>query len=343
MTQDSEMAGTKDDGIDMLPWLNAHCEHLRAMMRRGHAPQALLIHGPPGTGRRHLGLWLASELLGVPFGRLARVVQTIADEEAPPDSAHPDLLVIRPLPEKDSVSIEQVRDLTGFLQLKSHQGGERVALVWPAESMTHAAANSLLKTLEEPPPSSTVILIATAPGGLPPTILSRCHRLWIGPPSRAIALAWLTARAPAANWELLLDFAGGAPLEALALHRRGAEAQMENYARDLHQLRQGRDTPVAVARRWTSVDPQLPLRWLYWDTARSVVEAATGGPAVSSRAPKKGPLQNPLKHLTIRQLQERVRDVEELYRNRTKAMNTELQLTSVLQRWYGDTAGGDKT
>jgi DNA polymerase-3 subunit delta' len=327
--------------MNVPPWLSPHCDNLRTMIERTQLPQALLIHGSPGTGRRLLGLWLASELLRVPCGSLAHLAD--GHEGAPAESGHPDLLVVQPAPEKDSISVEQVRDLTGFLQLKSHQGGERVVVAWPAESMTHAAANSLLKTLEEPPRGSVIILISTAPGGLPPTVLSRCHRLRISPPATAVALAWLAARDPDANWELLLDVAGGAPLQALALHRRGAGAQMEAYARDLHHLRQGRDTPVAVARRWASADEKLPLRWLYWQTARSVVEVATAAPAVSARARPKNLLQNPEKQLTIRQLQERVRDVEELYRNRTRSVNAELQLTSILQRWYGDASRGDGT
>jgi DNA polymerase-3 subunit delta' len=332
---------TSSRHVSVPPWLSSHCGNLRAMIERTQLPQALLIHGSPGTGRRLLGLWLGSELLRVPFGKLAHLAET--HEGGPAEAGHPDLLVVQPPPEKDSISVEQVRDLAGFLQLKSHQGGERVVVAWPAESMTHAAANSLLKTLEEPPPGSIIVLISVGPGGLPPTVLSRCHRLRIAPPATAVALAWLAARDPDANWELLLDFAGGAPLQALAWHRRGAGAQMEAYARDLHHLRQGRDTPVAVAKRWASADEELPLRWLYWQTARSMVETATAAPAVSARAQPKSPLQNPEKQLTIRELQERVRDVEELYRNRVRAVNAELQLTSILQRWYGDASGGDRT
>lgn len=332
----------KLDRTPFPPWLKSYCTDLGGMIARAQSPQGLLIHGFPGTGRRYLGLWLASQMLGIPFGRLAHLAETAVGEEPAAELAHPDLMIVQPLPDKTSISVDQIRELTGFLQLKSHQGGARVVLAWPAELMSPAAANGLLKTLEEPPPGSAIVLIATAPGQLPATILSRCHRLRVTPPATVDALAWLATHDQAANWDLLLDFAGGAPLQALALHRQGFATQAEKYTADLRHLQLRHDTPAAVAKRWANGDPEIPLRWLYRQAARSINNAALGLTPVLPHLQGNRPLQMLPKQLNMRSLLERLREVEELYRNRTRAMSLDVQIAALLQLWYGEAAAGDE-
>lgn len=339
----SENINNNTDIVSLPPWLAGHCASLGGMIARTQNPQGLLIHGSPGTGRRHLGLWLASRLLGIPVSRLPHLAEAVVGEEVDAELGHPDLMIVQPLPDKNSISVDQIRELTGFLQLKSHQGGARVVLCWPAESMTPAAANGLLKTLEEPPLGSAIVLIAAAPGQLPATVLSRCHRLRVSPPATDTALAWLATHDPAAKWDLLLDFAGGAPLQALALHRRGFTTQAQMYTEDLRHLRQRQDTPAAVAKRWANGDPELPLRWLYRQAARSVSKAVLGPTPVLSTTQGNRLLQKPPKQRNMWSLLERLREVEELYRNHARAMSLDVQLTSLLQRWYGEAAGGDES
>ncbi|NBW00321.1 MAG: hypothetical protein EBR85_01160 [Betaproteobacteria bacterium] len=75
------------------------------------------------------------------------------------------------------IRIEQIRSLSGFANVGAHRGGLRVVLVNPANRMNYAAANALLKTLEEPTENLMFILVADGLRGIPPTILSRCRRL----------------------------------------------------------------------------------------------------------------------------------------------------------------------
>jgi DNA polymerase-3 subunit delta' len=112
------------------------------------------------------------------------------------------------------IRIEQIRDLAGFLNLRSHRGRLRVALVHPAEAMNPSAANALLKGLEEPPAGAVFLLVSHRPAQLLPTIRSRCVALPVPVPPREEALKWLSAqgvREPG-RW---LAYAGGAPLLAL--------------------------------------------------------------------------------------------------------------------------------
>jgi DNA polymerase-3 subunit delta' len=316
----------------MPPWLLPHRDQLGSLVGQGKAPQALLIHGAAGTGRRHLAFWYAARLLGVPESRFARWADGELDaESAESDLAHPDFSLVVPPPEKTVIPVDAIRVLRAFLHLRSHQGGARVAVVYPADAMNPAAANGLLKTLEEPPGGSAIVLIATSPGRLPATVVSRCQHLRISTPTREAARRWLANESDTVDWDQLLDFACGAPLEARSLHRSGFAARAADYAADLQRLRERRDTPVAVAKRWARGDGDVLLRWLYLRAAAAVAEESKAGDEAGNRR-----LQSAAKPLNMRSRLSRFRDVEELYRNRARSMNLELQFTSALQRWYGD-------
>jgi len=339
----------KEKSVALPPCLTGAAAGLAALRARGQAPQALLLHGPEGSGRRDLALVHAAALLGAPPERFVALAHTPppapeGEGDAPAgerELVHPDFMLVRPPADKHTIPIAAVRTLIDFLHLRSHAGGARVVVLWPAEAMAMQAANALLKTLEEPPAGSSIILVARAVAALPPTVLSRCQRLRVPLPSRDVALAWLTAEAGEAPWEELLDLTGGAPLAALALWRTGAAEELRELRGTLDDLRRRRATPVTVARRWAAADPELALRWLYLDAARDL--AAALGVANGPDAVPKAPLQNPAKPLNMRARLERLREVEQFYRDRGRAMNAEAQFASLLLRWYGDAPAGDRS
>ncbi len=295
-------------------------------------PQALLIHGVPGSGRRFLALGYAARLLGIPAARLAGFAMLEIGADTDGDMGHADFMFLQPPPEKSSIPVEAVRELVSFLQLKSHQGGARVAVIWPADTMTTAAANSLLKTLEEPPPGGFIVLVATTPAALPATVASRCERLAVHAPGRTLALEWLRSQDDEADWGQLLDIAGGAPLRALTLQRTGFPGQVRQLAEDICQLEESRDTPVAVARRWSNYDTDLVTQWLYWLLAVAIRSAAAGSPGQA--ATQNRLLQRDGKALTMQALLQRLADVEEIRRMGPKAVRMDLQYAALLQRWY---------
>ena len=122
-------------------------------------------------------------------------------------------------PSKD-IRVEQIRSLTPWFNNATHRSGFRVALIYPAEALTHISGNSLLKVLEEPPPATIFLLVADAPDRLLPTLLSRCRRLPLATPSAAIAQAWL-AKQNINNAAAWLAASGGAPV----LAKKMAETQ----------------------------------------------------------------------------------------------------------------------
>jgi DNA polymerase III subunit delta' len=91
----------------------------------------------------------------------------------------PDFKIIEP--DGRNVKIEQIRELNRSLGYAPLAGGYRVCVVHRAEAMTSEAANSFLKTLEEPPSGNIFVLNATEPRDLLPTIVSRCQRVSFRP------------------------------------------------------------------------------------------------------------------------------------------------------------------
>jgi DNA polymerase-3 subunit delta' len=205
----------------LLPWQIAAARD--ALAHRSTWPHALLVHGPNGIGKHALALGFAQALLcetprpdGLACGHCPSCRYTISGQ-------HPDLMrleLLTPdasdgaLVEVDTITIDRVRALTEFVQLTSHRQRAKVAVIAPADRLNVAAANALLKTLEEPPPDTYLILVTEQPGRVPPTILSRCRRLAAPLPSAEEARAWL-AEQGVASPHLVLAQVGGAPLAAL--------------------------------------------------------------------------------------------------------------------------------
>ena len=173
-------------------WLAPAIASLDAARKAGRLPHALLIHDSgAGAGGDWLANWAASVALcltpdDAPCGKCAGCVRVANNQ-------HPDLTWVVPTEDSKQLRIEQVRELAQELALTSHQGGYKVGILSPADSMNRFAANALLKTLEEPPARTLLILVASQPSRLPATILSRCQKLKVRAPTQAESLEWLQA------------------------------------------------------------------------------------------------------------------------------------------------------
>jgi DNA polymerase-3 subunit delta' len=218
--------------MSALPW---HREELqRLLARRERMPHALLVTGPAGIGKAAFAKELARSLLcespasGLACGRCPschwfdqsnhpdyrEIVPEVA-EEADPEAAEGEGAK-EPGKKSLVIKIDQIRAIGDFVALTTHRAGFRVLVLRPAETLQAAAANALLKTLEEPPPATVIVLVSDRPARLLPTIRSRCQVLRLRAPARDVALAWLQ-EAGAADAAASLALAGGAPLLALAL------------------------------------------------------------------------------------------------------------------------------
>src|SRR5690606_19739146 len=157
-------------------------------------------------------------------------------ERRVPADHHPDLHLVFPEPEKRTIGIEQIRELSEALSMKGFRGGAKAAVIEPAEAMTLAAANALLKTLEEPAAQTFLLLVSHQPHRLLPTIRSRCQVLAVAPPSEQEVAAWRGV--PQAY--PVLSLAGRAPLPGAALMQPEKIRFLEELGAKFEELCQDR-------------------------------------------------------------------------------------------------------
>jgi DNA polymerase-3 subunit delta' len=159
--------------------------------------------------------------------------------------------------------IDQIRDLGAFVALVSHRGAERVVMIDPAEAMNTAAANALLKTLEEPPPAVRFILTSDRVDRLPATVRSRCRPVPVRLPPREAIERWLRSHtdAPESTIDAALAAAGGAPIEALSLLTGSGAQVREQIAAALAEIPDS--DPLEIADRLSGHDPGPVFRTLH--------------------------------------------------------------------------------
>jgi DNA polymerase-3 subunit delta' len=260
---------------------------LEAGLERGRLAPAYLFAGPDGVGRRLAALrFLEGLLLGEGGGHLGDPVlrRRLAQGN------HPDLLWVEPTyqhqgrlvpvsaAEAEGVNrrsapqlrLDQVREISRFLARSAVEAPGCLVVLEGAETMAEAAANALLKTLEEPG-DGRLILISAAPDQLLATIRSRCQRIpfvRLAPEPMAAVLAGLpagVADAPAGGDSAeLLELAAGSP-GALLHHRRQWQALPEGLAARLLGLQRDPLEALALARDLSeALDVEQQLWLLTW-------------------------------------------------------------------------------
>jgi DNA polymerase-3 subunit delta' len=307
-----------------LPWLAEHQQHFSDAIAADRCPHALLIYGGQGTGRRELARSIVEQRLG---GPLDNNEQHPDFREVIPEIDNPDFVPKAGRKPKRSIGVDQARDVIEFLRLTSHQRGFKVVAIFAADRMTIAAANSFLKTLEEPPSNTLIIVVCEKITSLPATIVSRCQHIRVAPPSSELGVEWLRQQKPEIDWQGLLEFCGNAPLFARDLEQSGFIDVARGYARDLNAIQNREADPVAVARKWVKTDINLCLRWLYAQAAKIMRQQADGGNANQS----------------TEACYVYLRELNQLKRLQNGGVNMDLNLARLLFAWYGGFIGIQRT
>lgn len=194
---------------------------LRNMVKENRVPHALMLFGPPGTGKRSLGLAMAQYLACasrqehdscgvcpscVKFGKLVHpdlhfVVPTLTSQKVSKDpstelyladwrSAFEENPYLSENQWYESVGAENkqgiinVRESEGIIKklgFKPYESEYRFVLIWLPERMNQQAANKLLKQLEEPPEKTLILMVSESTERMLPTILSRTQLVHVPP------------------------------------------------------------------------------------------------------------------------------------------------------------------
>jgi DNA polymerase-3 subunit delta' len=316
----------------LLPWLEPALAQLEAARLAGSLGHAWLISGPAGIGKINFALVLALRLLRhEPHeGALApsTALAAMAARHDPTDR-HPDLHWLFPLEDKESISIDQVREVIQTFTLTAHRGGAKVILIEPAEALTTAAANALLKTLEEPTPRGYLFLVSHQPGRLPATVRSRCQHLAVRVPDAEITAEWLGV-APAVVREAQRAV-GSAPLQLAAEIQRKDDSIFSRLEADLTDLSQDRIEPHVVAQSWAKGETQLALSWLrrrLHEELRLRLANSEGSTEVT--VPAGATLHNAWRALPVRTLFDEYDRAEKLLNSQGSGLNIELALVAML-------------
>lgn len=153
---------------------------VQQVLNKNRLPHALLLAGP-----RHAGILQFAN-------RLMALRVCLSAESAPCGicqpchlllhASHPDIQYVTQETPTSPIKIDQVRELQESVYRTPQCGECRFVIIEPADRLNQAAANALLKILEEPPSHTTFILIAEQMSRLPATIMSRCQQYTFSPP-----------------------------------------------------------------------------------------------------------------------------------------------------------------
>lgn len=248
-----------------LPWHGEQWRGIAEALRQQRLHHAFLLQGPSGVGKSDFAQHTAAALLCEagerdaeqrPCGQCRSCVLVRAGN-------HPDKLVLAPKEDRSVIDVEQVRTRISELSLTPHYADRRVILVNPADGLNRSAANTLLKTLEEPPGGVVFLLLSARPAMLPATIRSRCSAIRFQAPPREQAASWLREQGfdePAAV-AAALHWNGDAPLAARQSLESDEISRCQEIVRSIEALMNGSVDPLQTAASWRADGLKRIVNW----------------------------------------------------------------------------------
>ncbi|ASD58786.1 TPA: DNA polymerase III subunit delta' [Enterobacter asburiae] len=232
------------------PWLRPHFEQLIGSYQAGRGHHALLIQALPGMGDDAL-IYAITRFLMCQQPEGHKSCGKCRGCQLMQAGTHPDYYTLEPEKSKSALGIDAVREVSEKLYEHARLGGAKVVWLKDATLLTEAAANALLKTLEEPPVKTWFFLSCRDPGRLLATLRSRCRLHHLAVPQESWALSWLEREVTTSPEGALsaLRLSSGAPAAALALLQPDVWSERETLCRALDASLNSQD--------WLSLLPAL--------------------------------------------------------------------------------------
>ena len=248
---------------------------IQQMLDKNRLPHALLFVGP-----RHAGILQFVH-------RLMAIMVCETPDKAPCAECkpchllalgtHPDIKYVRQDTATSPIKIEQIRELQESVYQTPQCGTRSIIVIEPADRLNRAAANALLKILEEPPSHTTFILIAEQLGTLPATIMSRCQQYVFSPPESFESVHQV-------------DYLSIGAFYPEASERAVLFKQCPSMMDDLSALVDKKITSCTLASKWSNYALGDLLWFLYLLTAQAIRYRLLDSPMVPPWADKIEPV-----------------------------------------------------
>ncbi|MBN1684033.1 MAG: DNA polymerase III subunit delta' [Gammaproteobacteria bacterium] len=249
--------------MTIFPWHETQWALFQKRKAAHQLPHALLFSGVEGIGKRQFADQLIQSVLcenpneqGIACSvcKHCRLIQA---------TSHPDLKIVEPEEKGKAIKIDQIRELTHFVNQTPQLGAYKFILITKAEQMNESAANAFLKTLEEPAGQSIIILITNRLMSLLATIRSRCQIVSFPIPETKMALTWLAQQnIQQQNLELLLCLAQGAPLRVLEFIEQDELSFRNSLFEQFAGLTKENSDFIAIADKWAKLNLNQILMYL---------------------------------------------------------------------------------
>lgn len=243
------------------PWQRQQWQHLLSLKIKQQMPHALLLVGYRGLGKLSFAQNLAKTLLCTQGqSESCNICRDCYLYEV---ASHPDYNLLSPQAEATAIKIDEIRRLILIANQTPQQAASKVIVIEPAEAMNMAAANALLKTLEEPPGKTHFLLVSHQLNQLPATIRSRCQIIRFSAPTFEDGCAWIKQQGKQQhNIELMLSLADHSPLLAMQLMQTTYLEQRNELLADLERLIMTNVSLVGIAEQWLKKDYKLIIKLL---------------------------------------------------------------------------------
>ncbi|KKO44220.1 hypothetical protein WG68_16400 [Arsukibacterium ikkense] len=240
---------------ELYPWLSGAFSQLQRLVANGQLAHSLVFYGAAGIGKGTLAAALAALLL-CKNRQTAGACGSCKSCLLRQAGNHADLLILHS--ETQHIGVDAIRQLSSFSHGSAQQQGNKVVIIPVADSMTEAAANALLKTLEEPPHGCFIILVTDNYPQLSATIRSRCQQWPLRAADAAQVAQWLSQQAGAQQPlpAKLLDYCQGAPLKALHLLNTNGSDSLDAALALLDDFFNGK-LELAVTCKQLDANPEL--------------------------------------------------------------------------------------
>ncbi len=269
--------------ILQMPWLQGAVDQFHQRMVNQRLPHAILLQGRAGDGAEILAQSLAKAALcnnpelGYPCNQCKSCLLHSAE-------THPDYMKLEPGGASVTIRVDDIRSLVDRFTTTAQISSRKVAVLLHAETMNTAAANALLKTLEEPPGDSLLILVTEGTKPLLPTVRSRCQPISMQSPDKAQITHWLEQRELAKGAsEALMQALDYQPLKIAQWVEEGLNKNWEHFQAILTGVAGSQLTPVMAATECKDIGVSDQLDWVDQKISAWVKQQASSGHALDRR------------------------------------------------------------